>query len=148
MNATDEELLTLTYDDEPGRVIRVRVEGPSGYREAGRALPHVLVVHGFKGFMHWGFFPELSRRVAQAELVAVSLNVSGSGIGEDLVSFTEDEAFAENTYSRELEDVARVCAWVRSGELAAVDPGRAGLFGHSRGGGVPPCAWTTGTMWC
>ena len=55
--------------------------------------------------MHWGFFPELSRRIAEAGLVAVSLNVSGSGIGDDLENFTEDEAFAHNTYSKDLEDL-------------------------------------------
>lgn len=135
MGETHETLETLTYEDEPGRVIRVRVEGPAGY-ETGSLLPHVLVVHGFKGFMHWGFFPELSRRIADAGMVCVSFNGSGSGIGADLLNFTEEEAFARNTVSRELEDVDRVRALARAGALPGIDPERAAMVGHSRGGGT------------
>lgn len=129
---TDTELEELAYPQEPERVIRVRVERPC---DGHGPLPHVILLHGFKGFMHWGFFPELSRRIAQAGLVAVSFNTSGSGVGADLESFTEDEAFARNTYSRELEDLDRVRAHVRE-ELPDVDRGRMGLVGHSRGGGM------------
>ena len=39
------------------------MESPAGAELAGVPLPHVLILHGFKGFMHWGFFPELSRRL-------------------------------------------------------------------------------------
>ena len=135
MKDTHEKLETIVHEDEPGRVVRVRVEGPEGY-EGGAPLPHVLVVHGFKGFMHWGFFPELSRRISRAGMVCVAFNGSGSGIGEDLLNFTEEEAFAGNTITRELEDLDRVRALVRSGTLAGVDPERAAIVGHSRGGGT------------
>lgn len=133
--STEQTFRVLDHPEDPARLIRVRVEGPTGYLEAGRDLGHVLVMHGFKGFMHWGFFPELSRRIAEAGLVAVSLNVSGSGIGEDLENFTEDEAFAHNTYSKDLEDLELVRAYMLS-ELGCVAPGRLGVFGHSRGGGM------------
>ena len=46
------------------------------------------------------------------------------------------ELIARNSYGWELEDVARVRAHVRSGEVEGVDPLRGGLFGHSRGGGM------------
>lgn len=135
MDGTQERLETLKYEDEPGRVVRVRVEGPEGY-EGGAPLPYVQVVHGFKGFMHWGFFPEFSRRVARAGMVCVASNGSGSGIGADLENFTEEEAFAGNTITRELEDLDRVRAFVRSGVLPGVDLERAAIVGHSRGGGT------------
>jgi len=120
----------LPYPDDPARIVRVRVERP----DDDLPRPAVLVVHGFKGFMDWGFFPELSRRLAGAGLVAVSLNVSGSGIGEDPERFTEEEAFAKNTYSKELEDLELVRGWVEA--RPGVDPTRVGALGHSRGGGV------------
>jgi len=132
---TQQTSCVLDHPEDPTRLVRVRVEGPTGYLERGEGLGHVLVMHGFKGFMHWGFFPELSRRIAEAGLVAVSLNVSGSGIGEALQNFTEEEAFAHNTYSKDLEDLELVRAHVLSG-LGCVARGRLGAFGHSRGGGM------------
>lgn len=136
MQATEESLTVLEYDEEPGRRVRIRVEGPAGYRERREGLPYVLLLHGFKGFMHWGFFPELSRRIARAGMVAISFNFSGSGVGEELDEFTEEDAFARNTYSRELEDVEHVRRHVASGAIGGVDIGRAAMLGHSRGGGI------------
>ena len=78
------------------RVIRYAVDGPPGYADRGLALPHVVLVHGFKGFYKWGFFPELAGRIAAAGMVAVRVNLSGCGVGPDLESFSEpEEAMAE-----------------------------------------------------
>jgi dienelactone hydrolase len=123
----------IEYPDEPGRVVRGRVRRPAGDE---RALPWVLVLHGFKGFMDWGFFPLLAERIAAAGLVAVSFNTSGSGVGEDLEGFGEPEAFRRGTLSRQLEDVERVRSLALGAGLGPLDPARAGVFGHSRGGGV------------
>ena len=120
----------LPHPTDPTRLVRVRVERP----DDDAVRPAVLVVHGFKGFMDWGFFPELSRRLAEAGLVAVSLNLSGSGIGEDPERFTEEEAFAKNTYSKEVEDLDLLRGHVEA--LPGVDAARLGVLGHSRGGGV------------
>jgi alpha-beta hydrolase superfamily lysophospholipase len=93
----------------------------------------VIICHGFKGFAHWAFFPYLARNLAESGLTAITFDFSGSGIGRDRESFTEAAAFAENTFSRELEDLdlvedhARRKNWI--GE-------KFGLFGHSRGGGM------------
>ena len=51
------------------------------------------MLHGFKGFTRWGFFPELSRRIAESGMVAVRFNMSGSGVGSDPESFSEPDAF-------------------------------------------------------
>jgi dienelactone hydrolase len=123
----------LEHPDDPGRSVRGSVSVPPS---AGNRLPHVVILHGFKGFMDWGFFPELARRFARRGIAAVRFNFSGSGIGADPFAFTEAEAFARNTYSRELEDVARVRAAIRTGEIPHLDPQRTALFGHSRGGGI------------
>jgi dipeptidyl aminopeptidase/acylaminoacyl peptidase len=120
-------------DGEPGRVVRGRVTLPP---EVEGPLPWVLLVHGFKGFMDWGFFPELAARLARARIASVAFNSSGSGVGEDLASFSELDAFRRGTLTRQLEDVQRVRELARSGELGALDPARAGIFGHSRGGGI------------
>ncbi|MDP6370644.1 MAG: prolyl oligopeptidase family serine peptidase, partial [Planctomycetota bacterium] len=134
MSETSLEYFTLTYKDEPGRVLRGRVERPTDAGE--RPLPWVLFLHGFMGFMNWGFNPEMSRRIARAGMAAVYFNHSGSGIGEDLMSFTELDAFARHTFTRQLEDTERVRLAACGGELGALDAERAGLVGHSRGGGL------------
>ena len=95
----------------------------------------VVVIHGFKGFKDWAFFPHLSRSLAAAGHAVVSFNFSGSGIGSDPERFTELEAFAANTLSRESEEVAWVVDWVTSGDLLPRKPRALGLLGHSRGGG-------------
>ena len=136
MHTSDTRIFRLVNPDDPRRVIRGRVEGPKGFLDSASPLPHVIVLHGFKGFMDWGFFPEISRRIAARGMIAVRFNMSGSGIGDDLQNFTELDAFAHNTYSRELEDLARVRDWIRSGAMRGIDPGRAALLGHSRGGGI------------
>jgi pimeloyl-ACP methyl ester carboxylesterase len=115
-------------DRTPFPPIRGEVRHPEG-QDRGT----VLVVHGFKGFSRWGFFPYLADTFARGGIRAITFDFSGSGIGDDRESFTELDAFRDNTYGRELEevtlvrDLARERGWV--GE-------RYGLFGHSRGGGV------------
>jgi len=132
MTSLHEEPFTFAYEDEPARIVRGRVTRPVDAEGA----PFVLVLHGFKGFMDWGFFPELARRLARAGFAAVAFNTSGSGIGPDLANFTEEAAFARDTVTRQLEDVDRVRARIDAGAFAGVDPARGGLFGHSRGGGI------------
>ena len=93
----------------------------------------VIVCHGFKGFAHWAFFPYLARTLAEDGLNAITFDFSGSGIGADRESFTQAEAFAHNTFSRELEDLELVEDYGRRRKWIH---GKFGLFGHSRGGGV------------
>ncbi len=124
----------IEYEDEPGRAIRGVVERPAA--ELEEPLPWLLLVHGFKGFMDWGFIPLFSRGLASTGFCVVRCNLSGSGVGADGVDFSDLGAFAKDTYGRQLEDKARVYNAVRSGELGAVDPERCGFFGHSRGGGM------------
>jgi dipeptidyl aminopeptidase/acylaminoacyl peptidase len=125
----------IEYEGETTRVVRGRVDWPAS-ASATAPVPWVLILHGFKGFMDWGFFPELAARLTRAGMAAVSFNTSGSGVGEDLSSFSELEAFRRGTLTRQLEDVERVRSLASSGALGPLDLARAGLFGHSRGGGV------------
>ena len=130
--STTQTPFEIAYEDEPTRMIRGIVERPD---EAGEErLPWVLLMHGFKGFMDWGFFPLLSCGLASSGFQVVRFNQSGCGVGADGKDFSDLEAFAGDTYARQLEDTARVYELATSGELGAVHAQRAGLFGHSRGG--------------
>ena len=100
---------------------------------AENAIGAVIVCHGFKGFARWAFFPHLSRTLAQNGLTAITVDFYGSGIGRDRESFTEPEAFAHNTFTRELDDLELIEDYARRMKWMS---GKFGLFGHSRGGGM------------
>jgi len=93
----------------------------------------VIVCHAFKGFAHCAFFPYIARTLAENGLTAITFDFSGSGIGRDRESFTEAEAFASNTLSRDLDDIENLVEYARRKKLIS---GKFGLFGHSRGGGI------------
>jgi dipeptidyl aminopeptidase/acylaminoacyl peptidase len=97
--------------------------------------PAIVICHGFKGFMDWGFFPHLAALLAERGFAAVRFNVSGSGMrpGGDRVD--DPAAFRADTHSREVAEVLAVLDAVDTLAPGRIDPARIGLFGHSRGGG-------------
>jgi alpha-beta hydrolase superfamily lysophospholipase len=101
--------------------------------QAESPLGSVIICHGFKGFAHWAFFPYLARVLAQDGITAITFDFSGSGIGADRESFVQPEAFAGNTFTRELDDLELVEEFARRKKWIN---GKFGLFGHSRGGGM------------
>lgn len=130
--AVERQAFELAYDDEPRRRVRGRVHRPATAGE----LPWVLVLHGFKGFLDWGFFPLLCDRLAERGVAAVAFNTSGSGVGSDGESFSELDAFRRDSLSRQIEDVERVRDHALRGELGTLSAGRRAVFGHSRGGAM------------
>lgn len=99
--------------------------------------PTVVICHGFKGFMEWGFFPHLATLLAERGFAAIRFNFSGAGMLPGDETVTAPEAFRADTYSRELAEVEAILG-ATGDRIAAgrIDGGRLGLFGHSRGGGV------------
>ncbi|MEM7354443.1 MAG: alpha/beta hydrolase [Acidobacteriota bacterium] len=99
--------------------------------------PTVVICHGFKGFMEWGFFPPLAELLVERGLTVIRFNYSGSGMqpGDELV--TDPDAFRTNTFSLELIETLRILQAAGT-EIAPdrVDPDRMALVGHSRGGGA------------
>lgn len=106
-------------------------------RAANRNItaPVVVLVHGFKGFKDWGFFPPLAERLARAGFTVVGYNASGSGV-DDGGAFGYPERFGRNTFTGERRDLDLVLAAVDDGSLGIRRPGSIGLVGHSRGGGM------------
>lgn len=115
--------LIQSHEDLP---IAVDLDVP----ERPRAL--VIVVHGFKGFKDWGFFPWLAQRLMQHHLAVCRFNMSRSGIGDDPETFSRLDLFEHDTYSTQLDDLRRVVAHAQ-GKLPKLPTF---LLGHSRGGGI------------
>lgn len=129
-------MLHWTFQEPPpgadeGELIRGDVRLPEG------APPRtaIVLVHGFKGFKDWGFFPWVAEELAAAGHAVVSFNFSRNGIGADPETFSELERFGRNTLTRELDELLWVLGRVAEGEWIRRRPRRIGLLGHSRGGG-------------
>lgn len=103
--------------------------------------PTVVVCHGFKGFMDWGFFPFLAELLTERGFAVIRFNFTGSGMRPGDVLVTDTEAFRRATFSQDVLDLTRVLKAL-GGEIGEglVDPQRIGLFGHSRGGGIATLA--------
>lgn len=115
------------------------VHGDVRYRDDGRAKPVVVFCHGFKGFKDWGPFPAWGCHLAASGFVSVLFNFSHNGVApEQPTAFTELDKFADNTFTRELDDLDAVLDAVTGNQLVDVpiDADRVGLMGHSRGGGT------------
>lgn len=95
----------------------------------------VVVVHGFKGFRRWGFFPHLCQQLAGAGHAVVIFDFSRNGVGDDGERFTELGRFAANTLSMEQDELRLMLGEVLDGDLLPRPPRALGLVGHSRGGG-------------
>lgn len=136
MTTNEPKRLPFRIEPRPGAVLHGDVWNSSP--NVGGSGAAVVVCHGFKGFKDWGFFPFASRTLAsQLNCPVISFNFSGSGIGDDLETFSEIDAFGHNTFSFEVADLFAVLDGLKSGRLGdvalpAVD--RVGVLGHSRGG--------------
>ena len=96
----------------------------------GEVRPVAVILHGFKGFKDWGFFPRVAERLATAGFTAVSFNFSGSGVAQG-DQFTEIDRWRHQKPSTDLEDVRIVVD-----HFAAQGARTFGLLGHSRGGAL------------
>lgn len=92
----------------------------------------VVIVHGFKGFKDWGFFPWLAQQLVRHRLAVCRFNMSRSGIGENPETFDRLDLFEGDTYSIELADLRAAVAHAQQ-QYPSLPTF---LLGHSRGGGV------------
>ncbi|MBP9580674.1 MAG: prolyl oligopeptidase family serine peptidase [Ignavibacterium sp.] len=100
------------------------------------SAPCLIFVHGFKGFMDWGFFPHAAKHFADKGYFVLSFNFSHNGIGELKTEFTELDKFAKNTVSLEISELVQVINAYQNGFFNKNIFGKICLIGHSRGGGV------------
>lgn len=106
------------------------IRGDVDAADRPRAL--VVIVHGFKGFKDWGFFPWTAQRLMQHRLAVVRFNMSRSGIGDDPESFDRLDLFEHDTYSTQLRDLEVVVRHAQR-QFPTLPTF---LLGHSRGGGI------------
>jgi dipeptidyl aminopeptidase/acylaminoacyl peptidase len=109
------------------------------FNQDSEAKPIVIFSHGFKGFKDWGHFNSVAEQFAEAGFVFIKFNFSHNGTTPgDPLHFSDLEAFGNNNYTIELDDLKKVIDWSLSAEALKheVDPNKLYLLGHSRGGGI------------
>jgi dipeptidyl aminopeptidase/acylaminoacyl peptidase len=100
----------------------------------------VIFAHGFKGFKDWGHFPIILHEIAHAGFAVLKFNFSfNGGTVNQPIDFPDLNAFAENTYLKELEDMQSILNWCTKDQSKPMhfwDQERIYLIGHSRGGSM------------
>ncbi len=126
----------------------LQIEGKHGkpiladlfYSEDDKQKPVVLFCHGYKGFKDWGGWDKMGEFFAEKGYFFVKFNFSHNGTTpEKPTEFIDIEAFGDNNFIKELDDLQSVIDWMLLPDfkhLTQIDPGDLNLIGHSRGGGI------------
>jgi pimeloyl-ACP methyl ester carboxylesterase len=109
------------------------------YAKTQKPKPLVIFCHGYKGFKDWGAWNLVADAFKNAELFFVKFNFShNGGTVEQPIDFPDLEAFAENNYTKELQDLDDILNHVLNDAdyKNEVNPNNITLIGHSRAGGI------------
>jgi len=98
--------------------------------------PMLVFAHGFKGFKDWGSHNLVAHYFAENGFRFLKFNFSHNGTTvANPVEFADPIAFADNTFSMELEDLNAVIDFACGGSAMPSAPW-VYLTGHSMGGGL------------
>lgn len=132
MNITNNHII----DGKNGRPIVLDY----GYKSDAQQKPVIVFAHGFKGFKDWGHFNHIMEHFIQEGFVFIKFNFSyNGGTIEQPIDFPDLDAFGNNNYCKELDDLRSVIDWIENNEEipeTAIDKNEIYLIGHSRGGGI------------
>ena len=109
------------------------------YQENKQPKPVVIFAHGYKGFKDWGCWDLVAEYFANQGNFFIKFNFShNGGTVEQPIDFPDLEAFGQNNFIKELDDLESVIDWISEVDAYRneVDLSNVVLIGHSRGGGV------------
>lgn len=109
------------------------------YQQTHTAKPLVIFCHGYKGFKDWGAWNVMAEEIANAGFFFVKFNFShNGGTLEQPIDFPDLEAFGNNNYSKELDDLNSILNWISAAKEyhSEINLKSIALIGHSRGGGI------------
>lgn len=109
------------------------------YKKNKIKKPIVVFCHGYKGYKDWGAWNLAASTFANSNLFFVKFNFShNGGTVSDPIDFPDLEAFGNNNFTIELDDLEDVIEWVLNNPdfKNEIDTENITLIGHSRGGGI------------
>jgi pimeloyl-ACP methyl ester carboxylesterase len=109
------------------------------YLQNNSPKPIIIFCHGYKGFKDWGAWHIMANAFAKSGFCFIKFNFSyNGGTPEQPIDFPDLEAFGNNNYRKELDDLDSVINWVcdNSALKNEADTNNISLIGHSRGGGI------------
>ncbi len=109
------------------------------YKKNNIKKPIVIFCHGYKGFKDWGAWNLAAIEFANNNLFFLKFNFShNGGTAENPINFPDLEAFGQNNFTIELNDLEDIINWITSNYKYKdeIDLTNIILIGHSRGGGI------------
>ncbi|GAA4968588.1 alpha/beta hydrolase [Algibacter aquimarinus] len=101
--------------------------------------PLIIFCHGYKGFKDWGAWNLMANTFAKNNICFVKFNFShNGGTITQPIDFPDLEAFGNNNYTKELDDLESVINWVFENNdfESTINFNNIVLIGHSRAGGI------------
>lgn len=109
------------------------------YQQTNQPKKIVIFCHGYKGFKDWGAWNLMAESFANVGFFFLKFNFShNGGTAENPIDFPDLEAFGNNNYTKELDDLETVINWIYTNADVKneIDTDEISLIGHSRGGGI------------
>ncbi len=109
------------------------------YLEDDKPKAIILFCHGYKGFKDWGAWSLMAEEFAKQGFCFIKFNFAyNGGTIEQPIDFPDLEAFGNNNYTKELDDLDSVLNWIEANLSSNknIDTTNITLLGHSRGGGI------------
>lgn len=109
------------------------------FKADNTAKPVIIFCHGYKGFKDWGAWDLMAKAFAKAGFFFIKFNFShNGGTVEQPLDFSDLEAFGNNNYTKELDDLQTVIDWITTNLnfSSNTNLNTISLIGHSRAGGI------------
>tara|TARA_B100000780_G_scaffold102496_1_gene71670 strand:- start:2637 stop:3488 length:852 start_codon:yes stop_codon:yes gene_type:complete len=109
------------------------------YNSGKKKMPLVIFCHGYKGYKDWGCWNLVAKEFASNNFFFIKFNFShNGGTVNKPIDFPDLNAFGNNNFTHELNDIERVISFVTANKDLSenVDLNNIFLIGHSRGAGI------------
>ncbi|MBU2950427.1 alpha/beta hydrolase [Tamlana agarivorans] len=101
--------------------------------------PILIFCHGYKGFKDWGAWDLMANAFAENGFFFIKFNFAfNGGTPEQPIDFPDLEAFGNNNYTKELDDLETIIDWISENPVYKneTNTNSINVMGHSRAGGI------------
>lgn len=109
------------------------------YKADTKPKPLIIFCHGYKGYKDWGAWNLVAERFAEEGYFFLKFNFShNGGTPNNSIDFPDLEAFAQNNFSKELDDLEDILNFISSTNdfENELNSNAISLIAHSRASGI------------